>query len=700
MRKKTPSAQASSRRSGFYAACFLAFLCANSLLSYFEFPPAIRICIGLFGLLLPLGYALWVEPPLEGNRIFQEEFLAPVPWWAWILLAAAAALERLYRLTTLSVWPNYDDGLWGFFAVNFMHHWDWSLFYQDNSYPSTYAWGLGALFKVLGPSLFTLWLYPALLSILVVPMGYAAARRVFSKSFSFLTVLFLGLGFWPLFVGRFGNQQILTLLWECVWLWALGGFWKAGARRNRGPWEAVGLGVVTALGFYIYISWVAVAFFTFATVAALALGARPFQARSTLLFLAAFGLALAPLVGAGLVHNYARIVHDIGSLHGGVPFSDRLLTAGGYVSSLFWQMPPGHFSYQPAWGGLLDPVLGALFLLGLWVLLRAWREPLCLWLLGALVLFFVPGTLTHDVEPFRNLPLIPFLGVVCCAGAALLLQSLPRPRRGLYLSALVLAFAGLDFYHLAVRYHRLWDQVSTWKGYAKPLERYRAYQRLESLRLEEGPGLIYSNFMPGLCDQTLSVADHAFNAAENPDLDFHQAKWCAVLANANYKPFLERRFPQGRAFFLSDGLDAQDGGEMLWVMPVTVGDAVDLSRWQAANQAFCCFPGRYYGILRDNLASAYPAYRTDPFLESCYWEKLADLDLHVGLFQDVQKPMEDLEEGLKKGYGAAQIYQRLAAFHLIRSEKKQAEEALRKALKAPLDLTTSREMLKALESPP
>ncbi len=677
---------------------FIIFLLSHTLLSYSSFYFSIKLGICAIGLVFPfLLYLIVSRPnPVDEKNIYKLEFIPTVPLWIWITLGGLTIFVRFYKLTTLSVWPNYDDGLWGFMAIDFYHTWDWSLFYQDNSYPSAYLWGLGLLFKLFQPSIFLTWFYPALISTLVVPVGYAAARQYFSKSFSFVMALFLAFSFWPMFVGRFGNQQILTLLFECLWLWFL-------ARLVKTPWsvrlwkEPVLVGLVTALGFYIYISWVAIAFFSCLTVFAVWWRSPSRNLRPLLLFLAVFFLALAPLLEAGLIRNYMRIVHDIGSLYGPVPFAARANTALGYLSSIFWGASKKNYSYQPVWGGLLNPVLGALFLLGIGAMIKTWRNPFSQWILLGLFLFFVPGVLTHDIEPFRILPLIPFLLVGCVRGLSLLLSKLSPQKSSLWVLIFTISFAGLDFYHLADRYHHLWDLESTWIGYAKPMEFYRAYLILDKIRENQGPGLIYSEFKPGLCDQTLMVADHSFNAAQNPDLSFSAARWAAVLVNVNYQPFLRRRFPEGKAFFLSAGLTVPDGGEMLWVMPVNGANVKTLSYWQAASQSFCCFPGRYTSILRENLEKAYPSFHQDAFLESCFWEKLADLDFKIGLFKDSRRSIEDLEKGLKRGWGAAHLYQRLAVFHLMRSEVPQAKEALQKAISAPLDLTQSRQLLRSLQ---
>jgi hypothetical protein len=289
--------------------------------------------------------------------------------------------------------------------------------------------------------------------------------------------------------------------------------------------------------------------------------------------------------------------------------------------------------------------------------------------------------------------------IVSCGFGFIRLSSFLEPKQGaILLSLLALTFGGLSFYHLAVRYHHIWDQESTWRGYAKSIERMRAYNVLEKIQKEKGPGLIFSDFNPGLCDQTLNVADHSFNAAQNPDLSVSQAHWAAVLTNINYKPFLQNHFPGGKSYWLSENLAVSDGGFMLWVMPLTPFTEKAMEAWKRADGAFCCFPGRYTSILRANLVAAYSAFQADPFLEACYWEKLADLDFRLSDFKDPSMAIRDLEQGLKKGYGAAHLYERLAIFHFMRSEIIPEKEALRKAVSAPLDLTQSRKILQSLET--
>ena len=610
-------------------------------------------------------------------------------------IGAAVLFVRFYKLTSLSVWPNYDDGLWGFFALNFIHHWDWSPFYQDNTYPSLYGWGLGFLFKFFGTSLFTLWFYPAFLSALVVPISFLAARQFFSRSLSWVLTLLFAFSFWPMFVGRFGNQQILTLLAECFLLYLLGKFLNATPGKNRTQ-ATLGLGLTVGLGFYIYISWIAVAFMTSLSVlwkTGTNTGKRDFKSLG--LFVLSASLVLIPLFQDGFIARLIRQIHDIGAFSEGFHFGKQLYLALSLIASFFWGVPEGLYSYQPVWGGLLNPLLGSFFFIGILEVAKGWRLGLYQWIGAGLLFFLIPAALTHDLEPFRALPIIPLLITVSALGLARLMGEISWIKPSYFLLCAIFIIGALDFYHLTVKYHRIWNLEATWKGYAKPMERYRAYQILDKIYQEKGPGLIYSDFVPGLCDQTLSVADYAFNASENSDLAFGDARWVAVLANVNYKPFLNRRFPDGVAYSLSNGLTTTDGGEMLWVMSLSPDKLGSICQWQKASDSFCCFPGRYTQILRDNLNRAYPAFQGDPFLESCFFEKLADLDYKDSDFKNFQKPIEDLNQALQHGYPSAHLFQKLGFFYLLSSNPDLAKICFEKALKAPLDLTQSRQWIQS-----
>src|SRR5208282_161253 len=207
---------------------FLIFGAANALLAYGSFSLVANLEVSLVGLIIPFILALVFLAPKHPPRptLYEKEYFQAIAWWVWVLLAVLAVLTRFYRLTTFAVWPHYDDGLMSYYVLDLCRHWDWKFFFGSNQSPPLYLWGLTLVYKLLGPSLFSLWFYSAFLSLLTVPLGYLAARQFFSKSFSLVIVFLLSLGFWPIFIGRFSHLSVLVVLAECGVLALLGWFLK------------------------------------------------------------------------------------------------------------------------------------------------------------------------------------------------------------------------------------------------------------------------------------------------------------------------------------------------------------------------------------------------------------------------------------------------------------------------------------------
>ncbi len=196
----------------------------------------------------------------------------------------------------------------------------------------------------------------------------------------------------------------------------------------------------------------------------------------------------------------------------------------------------------------------------------------------------LPGMLARDWECFRIIPVLAVLIPITALGWARLSLGFSPGRSALMLFVFLLPSMGLDFHHLQV-YRHLWDSPKFWQGCNKSIERYRAYQILKPKFLSEGPGLIFSDFVPGDCDPTLTLADYDFNPVVNPALPLGKAKWAALLTNVGYKPFLDRRFGPAKTYFLSKDLSIPDGGQMLWMIPLTDSNRPALDRWYLAGQA-------------------------------------------------------------------------------------------------------------------
>ena len=677
---------------------FFIFLISNSLISFGHFPLEIRLGIILMGILVPgLAAYFYLFNNLPADSI-HENFLPPIPLWAWFLVGTLAVLMRFFKLTTLSVWPGYEEGMSGYVALKLFQNWNGSLFYGSSEAPRGYVWGLSFLFRILGPSLMTLWLFPALISLLTVPLGWLAARRFFSRSHSFLVLMLLALSFWPAYLGKYSGQSVLIPMWGCVALFFLGVFRDSPAKKKLGT--AFILGLVVGAGFYTHVSWPALAATIGLVVLAWVVREKKF---STLgLFLLGVVIILAPLVVGALHEGFGHYLSALWAFSERVPAEEQAQISLSYLSELFWGLDDPVHSYRPIWGGFLNPILGSLFFLGLIQAVQNRSSRLNQWLLAALFLSLAPALITKSMEPFRMVPALLIVFLLCLQGLRKLLTGF-KPRLAAIAAGLLLFFSfGLDFYHLMGPYQRIFQTPALWHPYLKGVEYYRAFQILEPKAKREGPGFILTDFVPGFCDETLTVADYGFNAADHADWPVGKVSWAAVMINVGYKPFLEKRFPDGKAYFLSKDSPRPNGGFMLWVMP-TAGRRELLRHWGEASRALKPFieqclsyaAGKSFQPVVDQLAAAYPRFQGDPFLESCFWEKMADNELKVPA-PDHSASIKAVREGLKLGYPSAHLFHALGTYWWMDHHWSEARQAFQRAQRAPLDLTNSSQLLEEL----
>ncbi len=677
---------------------FLLFGATLALLSFGPFSLPAKTGIGFLGLVLPFLAALILCPSGQTLEISnRREWLPSAPVWFWILLGGVAVLLRFFDLTTFAAWPHYDEGLTSYYVLDLCRHWQWKLFFGNNQTPPLFLWGLALVYKVGGASLFSLWFYPAVISLLTVPLGYFAARSFFPRSFSLTLACLLSVGFWPVFIGRFSIPAVLVVWGECGVLALLGwSFRSFPADRNK---RLLLLGLGVGLGFYIFISWPVVALMLGIGVAGLGQSIRhPREfAKSMVFFGAPCLLVITPLIWEAIRLGYGDDLTNLAAFGHSIPLSEQFQVSFSYLTSLFWGLDPQYHTYQPVWGGYLNPLLGALFLLGALEIIQNRDKGIYQWLALAFLVFLLPGIFTRERETFRIVTILPILFTITTLGMVRLLATASVKKNAWLLSLFLISSAGLDICHLD-KYHHLWDRADNWKGYAKSLERSRAYGILEKVSEEEGTGGVFSDFTPGLSDQTLSLADYRFNGVENPALPWENTRWAAVLTNVNERPFLERRFGPGRAYALSREELPADGGWMLWIIPLNETNRPVFGRWVQANQALRPFTetllthlqGQSYEKSLATLADALPSFGRDPFLLSFYWEKRADLLMETGNLSGAE---ESLQQAVIQGEPSADLYYRLGVVELILKKTKTAQGAFQSALRAPLNITNSSQAL-------
>jgi hypothetical protein len=616
-----------------------------------------------------------------------NDLLSPVPVWAFGLLALAAVFLRFDQLTTLSVWPHEDEAMNAHYAIELAERGYWQWTYDFSGMPPLYIWGLGLFFKAFGVSLATLWAFPALLSSLAVGLAFLGARKIASPSFCFLFTALLAVGFWPLYVARFSVQGGFLVFWECLTFWAGAAFWK---RPERGT--ALVLGLLSGGGFYTFPSWAVVAF-----LLTLLLGDRAFRDRRWDLFLAFF----LPQVLLFLPLAVLTAGHNAGHFH--YVFQDPFQGGWRGFNDLFAlftgsRLPPNLFAYRPFWGGFLNPLLGLLCLGGVLALGRM-KPGLGPWKWGAaFFLLILPGFLTGGLDAHRIVQVLLFLFFTASAGLFALLSRVARSWRWPLLAGVLLVSAALDHHHLFGVYHSVWSRPRGDVFNYKSIEYARAYSVLEEARKEKGPGLILTQLVPDTFDQSLDVATHSFNVLSDPEADPWGAHWAALVTNVNYGTYLQGLFPAARCQWLSGDAGRPDGGWVLALIPLPSPREEILKRWIEADRSAAEMAGLVYdnhdwkprGPVLEGLKARYFLFQGDPFLESVYWEKVAQneyMDRHY------EAQLEALKEALALGVPAAHLYNDLGALYLRRGRFREAQEAYRKALACRPNVTTAAEGL-------
>ncbi len=525
----------------------------------------------------------------------------------------------------------WDDALSSYYSIGQAQHWHWQLFYSSESDPPLFFWMLALFYRLFPPSLFSLWFFPGLLSILVLLAGYWACRRYFSKSLSFFCALILAFSFWPLFLGTFCQIMVLFTAWECLCLGLFALFLQSRPGKNR-IFTALGLGLGLGSGLYVWILSIPVIFVLSVGALRKTLREKPGRWGPVLAFALPVLLLALPIslgifrnVLAGHVQHYLIFSQPL-SLH-------QLSVSFSYVTALLWgTVDKSYFNFGPLWGGFFNPILGAAFLLGIVEIFGNRRKFFFFGTVGLLALGLLPGVLSANVEVMRILPLLPLAVVVAAVGWRRWLLAFPKRRR---IMALVLSAsfsAGLDLCHLGFPYHQ-WAVPGAHSNDSKSPERYRAFQILDLVQAREGPGLILTEFVPNIFDQSLLISTYPFNAARNPALDPQKAHWAAVLADDSFRSYFARRFPRSQNYPLFDGLPALEGNLVLFLLPLDSQAAPVLQKWLEAHRQiqglFGLMPYHIanpdYGPAVESLKSCRGSFQGDTFLESCYWEKLADL---------------------------------------------------------------------------
>lgn len=676
---------------------FAVFLFFGLLLAYFPLSYFLKCFLILLGVLFPLLWGGFRSGAGKAQGKISNPAVFLPPWWGWLGLLAAGIFLRFFHLLDFRPWLNGDEAIQGYFALELLKKWSWQFFYQTGQIPPLYLWIVNLFYRFSANSFFNIWFPAALFSSLCLFVAYPTARRFFEKDVSFLFTLLLAFSYWPLMAGRWGIQSTL------IPFFVLAGFWLFGSYRGeklgaRKVCYALATGFWLGVGSLTYTSWLVV-ILTFFLLMLLDIS-KDFRKRFIyfLFFSSAFLLGFFPWLVAVFRERFGGYLVGVSMASGFFTWEQQIRIAVSSLTTLFWG-PLGTSSvYGPVWGGTMNPILGACFFLGIMELRRRGSSSIPFpALVFTLFLFIAPCAFSADnVEVFRMIQVLPILLAVAALGLERLLNGFQATPRLLLLSSLLFLSLGLDVYHLWKP--RLEGDIFHWTMKHDPgEENQQAYEIMKPVADRRGPGLIFTEYLLLSRNHSLRVATYPFNALDNSRLSPDGATWAAVVTNVHYGFLLAKRFPQSEWHRLL-GVDGEDGGQVVGLLPVTAENRKVFQNWARAqaylhqlgveSENMLNNPTQYAQVVKE-LPEGYPYAKGDPFLESVFSEWFAQYHQNSDFNWNIQA----IQRGLQKGYPTANLYYKLGSFYYWNHEVEKSKEAYLMAAKCKPNYTNAQEVL-------
>ncbi len=599
----------------------ILFLSSNLILDYLPVSIAAKLWVLLLGVLLPLGIGLFQNQFRAASRIplgSGEIFPAPSRW-VWWIPCLLAVLVRLANLGGAWGWPSGDQSLTGMIAVELTQKWNWNLFQTFGQIPTFYSRFVYGLLQVTHLPLFSLYFPNALFSILALGIGWKAARQYFSTSFSLLLIFLFFFDALSLRFNRLAYPIGPLMLWELAVLYSLGRLLKTG--KTASPVQAFLLGALCGCGPYMGPQWPVLWLWV---LGVLALTKKKIPLRAWLALGLSTVLFLSPFIFSILGNTFGGHISKIAVWSGFISWADQWRTWAAYLQIL---LGPGcGDSYTPSSQGFYNFILVAFFYVGLLEGLRWIRFPL-IWAIGfGFFLAMLPGLLTINAEGFRMALVVPFFMVFTGWGIQAFLAEFPKTQR-IRVLFLVLGLSALlnvdDFFQLHQRLFRVpgaWIQT----------EQQISYKLLNPLAKDQGPGNVFWGWGPEIRDFSLAYASYPFNAAENSRWDGQKTSWTALLTQSHYLPWLQKRFPQSQ---WNQIMIPGKGWAPLAIglFPDLPGTEAQMDQWKAFNYWMQSLDLKIMdqsnGVSRrailEEMLAFYPHVPSDPYLQSCFFEKLA-----------------------------------------------------------------------------
>jgi hypothetical protein len=671
---------------------FFLFLAIDSYLSYVPSGDFEKYLVFLAGIFVPILMVLFSKAYSDKNaeNVFKKEQFDKSATGLWVLLGLLFMGLRFWKLTTLFRWPTGDEASIGMLAIGLIRQWNWHFFHGFAQLPFFFYWLCAVFYRVTNSPALSLWFLSAVVSMALIPLTYLGSRRFCGKSFSFILMGLMATGFWPMYLGRYGFI-IFLFLGELIVFYLLLIFMEQTKEKSSLVTAGV-LGFVTGLGLYTWTSWIVIG-----VAISLVVGWVSFKSKKNLpmvVFLILMMIPLSFFLVAVLREGYGQHLQAVGFWNGEFSWKDQINRFFDYWMILWGTVDQGVVYASPC-GGFLNPILAALFFLGIIeIFLRFSKVRLFLFLL-LLTLFLSPGFLSWSLETYRVLAVLPLLLLAVALGLKTLLEHF-SPNYVVLIAILVLSSSfALDFYRLTLPYSHPDDQPGLFETTGRSYEKYYVGRILEGCQKLYGPGLIYSDFVPSTTDESLAFMTYPYNCAWNPDLVGEKPRWAALFINSHYQPFLAKRFPEARWQVIPTADPKDYGSHVLGIVPITFETLRVFRSWQSTYD-FCMginlqlldkANGKSSEDILEEMIEFYNRVPDDLFLQSIYFEKFMDFYERQRFFYKGETSCnyysysKFLDSSLKKGYPDTVVYAFTGRLLMQEGQFKKARMVFKKALK-------------------
>lgn len=395
---------------------------------------------------------------------------------AFILLMAS--FFRLWHLGSLPPGLHPDEAANGLDVFRIQQG-DWRVLYATNGPREALFFYLQAIFvTLLGNTIFALRVAPALIGIAAVGMTYLWIKEWFSKRAALAAAAFMATGTWAVTISRDGFRAGMMPLMLALVGWT---FTLAYKKRKLQYYLLAGFSI--GLGFYTYLSYR----FIIAIALAIALYALIFFRKQFIKFIVPL-IIMAVVAGITVLPLGLYAVKHPDDVLGGrssVAITNPELNNGSVTKTFAQNVVKtagmfnieGDHNYRHNLGGLpmLNAFVGILFILGILISVRRFRDIRYFSLLVVFSVMLLPALLTAEGIPhgLRAIGVLPSVYIFAAIGFTELLSRwrgvFPRNPAAISLALIILlGLTGMAAIYDYQRYFNAWaNNPNTYKAYSE-----------------------------------------------------------------------------------------------------------------------------------------------------------------------------------------------------------------------------------------